>query len=440
MASSCSASSNPKEEGDLAGTEPIAAVPRWERPAVIIDRDFTYVQLEVEEIDRSKALYICISERKTKEGKWAEHHTIKAIKLSDLFSETSSHYSPLPLRQVACQEMTDYPSRASCGVYGSQIFFSSGRYIYVYDTDTNHDGPDSAGFTKIIPGLPERKIRPLLVELARKLYALDFSPGDAKSFEVYDPKEGIWSPLPLPPTWVLGEGVHLQLPCFAVTGTKIYYTIRETPAEDSDSDPNTMVFCFDVSDPNREWRQIPAFFWSTLSPDAAESPCPCIPFDGTALIMELNVGNDDLKLMLTYSYGSEVLIEAYLLSSSEEKARLISSITEDMTKLPLLNLEFKRPRSYKLVDLGSQRACLILSSFERTISALNDPKMNNLVTLVIPFKILCNTDCSQFKFIFFPTCYLKNNAKTDPLAYCDVYGCFVLPAKWQEVDDEQHSE
>ncbi|PRQ30122.1 hypothetical protein RchiOBHm_Chr5g0021161 [Rosa chinensis] len=85
-----------------------------------------------------------------------------------------------------------------------------------------------------------------------------------------------WSPLPLSP--VLKKGLLIQYPCFAVTGTKIYYTVGETPAENPV--PNAMVLCFDVSDPNKEWRQIPALFWLKLYPPDAESPCPCISYDG----------------------------------------------------------------------------------------------------------------------------------------------------------------
>lgn len=402
------------------------------------------------EKDRSKSLYICSLKRQ----RLGVAYIVNAINLSDLFSSSSDCDSPHQLLQEAFELFTDFPSQTGCGVFGSQIVFAGGlryngkvgieewnRDIYVFDTNQTHihDHEETKPLTKMIPCFQERKCKPLLVELAGKFYALsepldNCLPGNPiidetlhSTFEVFDPEQGMWSSLPQPPISVLGGPPFQFDHSYAISGTKIYLTNREIPNSRKDQqDFNTIVLCFDVAHPDREWTQIPAFFWSTLFFPAAESPCRCIPFNGTALIVELDVENGDSSLMITYSYGLRVVLEAYLISSSEEKARFISCIPVDMMEPPLLPSKFERPDEYNLVDLGDQRACLVLSKFRRPNVMSTYDEIDTTVVLVIPFKFRCNRDCSEFKFTFFPTRYLEY--KRIPQIYNSpfVLGCFVL--------------
>ncbi|KAM5578298.1 hypothetical protein ABKV19_008551 [Rosa sericea] len=307
-------------------------------------------ELEEEEEEANKSLYICFLEHRRD---WVAY-VIRAIKLSDLLSSGE----PLRLRQVGFKAGDHLPGTVGSGVMGSQILLAGGlrpnipygfgahrhdsavwhRNVYAFETDPNKQPHDNSTIRKLDATLQAAKLSPMMVELGGKLYALSYRlVGDPPSFEVFDPKMGTWSALPQPPFFEPGSRYYEHAPfSYAIAGTKMFVSHKKCP-----------VFCFDVAHPDREWRLVPTM--------CQGGP---LPFSHKSLVLDLP--EPDKKIVFAYSHERWCL-GVYLMSLCENQ----ESITRigDL-KLPQLPHELGEARGCDFVHIGGRRACIVVPELD----------------------------------------------------------------------------
>ncbi|KAL6221158.1 hypothetical protein ACLB2K_008910 [Fragaria x ananassa] len=206
---------------------------------------------EEAEAERKKSLYICSLEQH--EGS-SVSYVIRAIKLSRLLSSSSYDGDP-QLWQVGYKAGPDLPGRVGCGVmHGSRIVFAGGmrpvggfarvrdadsvlhREMHAFETSEHQEIKKEIKKTDGA-ALLGGKIRPLLVEIGGKFYALCHNgERDPPAFEVFDTELDTWSALPQPPFFQRGSDSIYDLGhtfAYVIGGTKIFVSGERCP-----------VFCF----------------------------------------------------------------------------------------------------------------------------------------------------------------------------------------------------
>ncbi|XP_050378881.1 uncharacterized protein LOC126796154 [Argentina anserina] len=335
-------------------------------------------ELKWELEETNKSFYVCSLEHRFN---WVAH-VVRAINLSDLFS-SSPVDDPVPLRQVAYEAGSHLPGSVGCGVWGSQIVFTGGvtpcsayglctidsdsvwsPNVYAFETRAN---TDTKKIRMLEANLKAAKYKPLTVELAGKLYTLSYErvigDDDSPTFEVFDPELGRWEGLPHPPFFqprspYYGDGNF----AYAIASTKIFASHENCP-----------VFCFDVAHPNRDWRMV-----STMCQGGP------FPFINEALVLDLQQGNDDQKLMFAYHY-QPYRLQVYLMSLSDNQ-ETITKIGD--LRIPELPDELGQPQRCQLLHIGGQKAFLVVTEIGRpddavkTCSELGSHKRH---VAVIPF-------------------------------------------------------
>lgn len=372
------------------------------------------LELELEEEEANKSLYICCLEHGSD---WVAY-VIRTIKLGDLLSSSSSE--PLRLQQVAYKTGDDLPGSVGCGVMGSQIVFAGGltptsllglgvinsksvwhRHVYAFETG------GGSMIRKLDATLQQGKLYPLTVELGGKLYALSYRlVTDPPSFEVFDPKMGTWSALPQPPFFQVGSPYYEHAPfSYAIAGTKMFVSHQECP-----------VFCFDVAHPNREWRLVPTM--------CQGGP---FPFLRKSLVLDLPP-DDNNKLMFAYTH-ERWRLRVYLMSLNENQ----ESITQigDLS-LPELPYEFGFPSACDFVHIGGHKACLVASQLGPPFGNENryDLGTHKVQGVAMPFQYeydITKVDKkSCFTLQFMPTRIFEFHTNPPTTAFAETVGCFVL--------------
>lgn len=359
---------------------------------------------------KDKSLYLCFMENRTDSS---VSYIIKAMKFRDLISTSSSSHYGL-LRQVASTSGCHLAGLPSCGVLGSQILFASGRQdglrkwleselpnsmdIHVFDVKSddpmNYD--NIKPFTKFFKGM---KPEPVLVELQGKLYALAGFPtpkylNSGPFFEVFDPGENEWSPLPDPPPYTL----YAPLPdielsydnySYAIAGTNILVWGGNSPG----------VFRFDVAaDPiNRDWRLIEN---------------SCVGFNGhtSTLAVDSNGNGSSDFILFTHTnrggFNESTSLGVYLMSREFDSIVCLPPL-----ELPVSVSSFLRAQgrcynsSSSFVHLGGRRVCLVLSSpfegpYSRTVLQLGEVDKMSVFILVFEFQVTEKRESLAARILF----------------------------------------
>ncbi|KAL6195107.1 hypothetical protein ACLB2K_030728 [Fragaria x ananassa] len=196
------------------------------------------------------------------------------------------------------------------------------------------------------------KPQPVLAEVEGKLYALADSPkpkymNPGPFFEMFDPIQRQWSPMPDPPSYT-------KFPSFsnyhAIAGTNLL----------SWGDDSPVVFRFDMAadSADKDWRLIKNS--CVLTGDEDEGSTIVVDSDGT--------GGGDFK------------VSSFLRAQNAG-------------------------RHSSFVDLGGQRVCLVLSSpfygpYSRTLEQLGEVEKMSVVILVFEFEVTENRESVAAEFVF----------------------------------------
>lgn len=238
-----------------------------------------------------------------------------------------------------------------------------------------------------LPDLLQGKVKPLLVPLGGKIYAVS---GNAVSyptspyFEVLDLQRGHWSLLPDPPVFprystntnsdasstditVYPEPPSPEDITYAVAGNNILVSSSYTP-----------TFRFDTADPTKGWREL------VLS-DGGK-----FEFHGTTLVVD--VGHRSIL----FAYGGNFMRLCHLTISVHMMSNVFDSIVPiPPVRLPedQLPVEFRiyPPDGSTFLDLGGGTVCLLLSRFMGPFSKFEHETAKMILLLVkFQFKITEN--------------------------------------------------
>ncbi|CAB4312542.1 unnamed protein product [Prunus armeniaca] len=303
----------------------------------------------------------------------------------------------LQLKQVASKSGKDLPAHVGCGVFGSKVLFAGGvkggldpevdeyrpcpcRQIFEFETDRTMNPNRSIKLqAQIFRG---RKAQPLLQEIEGKLYSLGTYQlyfHASPYFEVFDPQEGKWSPLPDPPVFLrfnTREVCHSpQQYCFTIAGANIIMSCIGEP-----------VYCFDVADSiNKVWRVLPGI------------PSHDLNFQGRALAVDYGEGD-----FIIFCYGSlraPNAIPVYLLPKGYSELKVVKPM-----QLPtgLLPPEFVvSPANSRFIHLGGRTVCLVLSRFMGPFSCyyMADIMKISVCALIFEFKVSKDRRSVDFEFL-----------------------------------------
>ena len=331
-----------------------------------------------------ESLYLCFN-RTMNGGPGRFVHVVLSIKLTDLFSSKSKDHPSggagdgdgdgkgegsetiitidgnSKFRQVGYiegDEEDDIPYWMNSGVFRSKIimagvspirWFSNvppGRNeILVFDpTADPHLEPDSHNIRikpfQMTGGYIARKPYPLLVELEGRLYALGNCPRtllQSPLFEVFNPTHQKWSPLQDPPVFKNPYSRPDDFSC-VVVGTKFLVSSKFKEG----------VFCFDVTEPNPEWKIL-----SSLPKS--------LPFDHfNAFAVKDEENKDGAFVIFSYCHfpPEESSISVSIMSQQCDSWKTMKSL-----KLPQLPPEFHSRQYTGFFHLGGRRLCLFMHKF-----------------------------------------------------------------------------
>ncbi|XP_021800252.1 uncharacterized protein LOC110744571 [Prunus avium] len=386
-----------------------------------------------------KNLYICLAEHRV-DG--YSTYAIKAVELSALFSSSSlSSGCSLKLRQVAYTSGEDLPDNMACGVFGSKILLAGGT-IGVYDpivaTQEGRYNPKLGGFVpcpcteiqvfdtrnqsqshttfRTFGSFNEGKANPFLLEVDGKLYALASYPiqssinsRGSSYFEVLDPIRGVWSTLPYPPVFddynrtcdPAGPGDFF---CF-VAGSNIFCTSAYSPS----------YYRFDVAEPVKGWRALPSSFNSDPLPENTL---------GRTFVAD---GGDGEFILFSFSYGEpeyphpHMLVQ--LLSSDFGCVTTLSRVQLPTDKIPPV---FLPPTSYRFVNLGGPRLCLLLSSFDSYVDGV-EKEEEELIVFALQFEFTKKKDSLDVQFLG-TNIFVESETDTQRPQESDIYNVEILGA------------
>jgi hypothetical protein len=189
-------------------------------------------------------------------------------------------------------------------------------------------------------GYIARKPYPLLVELEGRLYALGSSPItllQSPLFEVFNPTHQKWSPLQDPPVFKNPYARPDDFSC-VVVGTKFLVSSKCKEG----------VFCFDVTEPNPEWKIL-----SSLPKS--------LPFDYfNAFAVKDEENKDGAFVIFSYCHfpPEEPSISVSIMSQQCDSWKTMKSL-----KLPQLPPEFYSEQYTGFFHLGGRRLCLFMHKF-----------------------------------------------------------------------------
>ncbi|KAL6275155.1 hypothetical protein ACE6H2_018756 [Prunus campanulata] len=306
--------------------------------------------------------------------------------------------SQLQLEQVASISRKDLPTHVGCGVFGSKILFAGGvkgrrdrglrKYMpcpcgQIFEFETNRTLNPNRSITLQTQVLMGRKAQPLLQEIEGKLYALasyQLSFHASPYFEVFDPQEAKWSPLPDPPAFLRFNTRQVrhspQQYCFTIAGTNVIMSCVGEP-----------VHRFDVADPiNQVWRVLPGI------------PLWDLNFHGRALAVD--DGEGDFVIFCYGSLRAPNAIPIYLMPKGYNELKAVKPL-----QLPtgLLPPEFVvSPPNSRFVHLGGRYVCLVLSRFMGPFSCyyVADIEKISVRVLIFEFKVSKDRRSVDFKFLY----------------------------------------
>ncbi|PQQ20349.1 hypothetical protein Pyn_16923 [Prunus yedoensis var. nudiflora] len=241
-------------------------------------------------------LYLCFAEYK--QGNKVSYRIISVLLMDGMHAEIVK-----PEFQVVGYKCGEgLPLGMGVGIFRSNIILAGGVEA-VFDSYV-HFAPnprkdvylfDNKNSTYTIPFLQQGKSYPFLAEHNGKLYVLStfslkssaghhFSP----SFEMFDPKEGKWASLPDPPTFnpptfnrdpFWGQSALNPFTAHAVVGSNIFVSSMDSP-----------IFCFNMDDPNQEWKEHELI---NMDDPSQEWDCQGLPmeFNDQALAVETKDGD-----------------------------------------------------------------------------------------------------------------------------------------------------
>ncbi|XP_061999946.1 uncharacterized protein LOC133717275 isoform X2 [Rosa rugosa] len=378
----------------------------------------TTKKLKLEEEEAKKSLYICFVEQR--EG-GSVAIVVRTIKLSDLLSSDDEE---LQLRQVAYKAGEDVPDFVGCAVFGSQIIFAGGvspslgsghRFpplsCELWNRDVHAFEVHDNVFRKMDATLQTGKFFPMMVELGGKVYALSYKLiAEPPSFEVFDPKIGLWKGLPQPPFFQPRSPYDSHTSFFyAIAGTKMFVSHDKCP-----------VFCFDVAHPDTEWRLVPTM--------CGGGP---FPFMGKAFVLDLPEHHDDKKKIM-FAYIHDTWRLGVYLFSLEEGQESIAQI--GYLKLPWWPYELGSAAGCHFVHIGGQKACILITQFNLPYGEGPDykPGTHKKRGVAIPFQFQVDItkvdrdekNCFTLQFMTPRTFEFQTNPSTFPLPFtlCDLAG------------------
>lgn len=411
-----------------------------------------------------ESLYLCFN-RTMMGGPGRYVHFVLSIKLTDLFSSKSNEHPSggagdgdgdgdgegsetiitidgnSKFRQVGYiegDEEDGIPYYSNSGVFRSKIIiagvapprfstddFRGTNKILVFDpTADPHPEPDSNNIRikpfQMTEGYIARKPYPLLVELEGRLYALGNCPRtllQSPLFEVFNPTHQKWSPLQDPPVFKNTYSRPDDFSC-VVVGTKFLVSSKCKEG----------VFCFDVTEPNPEWKIL-----SSLPKS--------LPFDHfNAFAVKDEENKDGAFVIFSYCHfpPEESSISVSIMSQQCDSWKTMKSL-----KLPQLPPEFYSEQYTGFFHLGGRRLCLFMhkyfSSLRYGMFPVEFPQYSDKgLLLVVPFEykiIKLGSDSCSMTANFEALRIIEYTPKlsdrnSHQILNEELYGAFVLNTRW----------
>ncbi|PRQ60415.1 putative nucleotide-binding alpha-beta plait domain, galactose oxidase, beta-propeller [Rosa chinensis] len=242
------------------------------------------------------------------------------------------------------------------------------------------------------------------------------------TFEVFDPFDERWVPLPDPPfyrpealNYKHGDprpGTHLS---YAVMGTKLLVSSK-IPGSDS---PQFPVCCFDVEE--KKWTEVTTLFNGKP-----------FPFRRRALVVDLEDGTHDKVMFYFNNYFAIRVCRLVVneddgsIKNSPHQSLGIDTLMTSLLEITIQNQSMVK-MSWDFVDLGNKKVCFVLSSSlpkgRDDDECFCHRQTLRLLILVIQFQVL---ESGDFSFKFLATRTFEYQGHFPRIWHPKLQGCFLL--------------